>query len=91
MRKILIVGLLATFSHISNAQIGTEIIPNNTDTTSVSTKTETKLNKLENDVLALKRDNDSLKKQINQIKSSWPNTKRKISVSRVGSKQIVVE
>jgi septal ring factor EnvC (AmiA/AmiB activator) len=94
MKKILIVGFLALYSHLSNAQNASEVTPSGGNTTPVSTKSvseEGRLNKLEKEMQALKRDNDTLKKQVSQLRSSTPKVKRKITVSRMGSKQVILE
>jgi peptidoglycan hydrolase CwlO-like protein len=94
MRKIILAGILAFFSHIAIAQKVAEGTGSNTDTTPTATKpsnTEEKLNKLENEMQTLKRDNETLKKQVGQLRSPSLNVKKKISVSRVGSKQVIVE
>lgn len=94
MKKIVTIVLLATYSHISSAQSSDEIVSSNVDTTPIATKTvspEQRLNKHEQEIQTLKRDNEVLKKQVNQLKSSLPNTKRKFTVSRTGSKQVIAE
>jgi hypothetical protein len=94
MKKILILGLLAFYSHVSTAQSAEEIVSPNNDTTAPATKPtslEERLNKQEIEIQALKKDNAILKDQIKQMKPSFLNAKRKTSVSRVGSKQVVVE
>lgn len=94
MKKILIIGFLALYSHISNAQNASEVNPSGGDTTPILTKTipaEGRLDKLEKEIQAVKRDNENLKKQVHHLRSSVPNVKRKITVSRVGSKQVIAE
>ena len=92
MKKILIIGLLACYTHISSAQGTKEIVSSNIDTTTVDNKTssvEDRLNKQDQEIQALKKDNETLKKQMKQLNPT--NAKRRIVVSRVGSKQIVTE
>ncbi|MCW3107598.1 MAG: hypothetical protein JWQ09_2104 [Segetibacter sp.] len=94
MKKILIVVLLAAYSHISSAQSSEEIVSSNIDTAPVATKIvslEERMNKQEQEIQVLKRDNETLKKQMSQLRRSLPNAKRKFSVSRVGSKQVIAE
>ena len=94
MRKLLLLGMLAVYSHVSNAQSASEKVPSITDTTPVANgaaSSETRLNKLEKDVEGLKKENEVLKKQMKQVLPASPNTKRKLTVSRVGSKQVIVE
>jgi len=94
MKKILLAALLAVFSHVTNAQSSEEVVSGNIDTTSYTLKAETldeRLTKQETELKALKKDNQLLKNEVKQMKSSLPNSKRKFAVSRVGSKQIVLE
>jgi len=94
MKKILLAALLAVFSHVTNAQSSEEVVSGNIDTTSYTPKAETldeRLTKQETELKALKKDNQLLKNEVKQMKSSLPNSKRKFAVSRVGSKQIVLE
>ena len=92
MKRIIIVGILAFCSHILNAQtVSGGSTSDTTPNSAKSTTTEAKLNKLENEMQALKKDNETLKKQVGELKSPTLNVKRKVSVSRVGSKQVIVE
>jgi hypothetical protein len=94
MKKILIMGLLAVYSHVSTAQSSEEIVSTNNDTIAAVSKQlsiEERLNKQEIEIEALKKDNALLKNQIKQMKPSILPTKRKITVSRVGSKQLLAD
>lgn len=91
---MILVGTLAFFTHIATAQRVVEGPGLNKDTTpnaNKSVSTDAKLSKLENEMQSLKRDNETLKKQVGQLKSPSINVPRKVSVSRVGSKQVVIE
>jgi small-conductance mechanosensitive channel len=95
MKKIILAALLAVFSHVTNAQSSEEVVSKNidtiVDTTPKAEALDDRLTKQETELKALKKDNELLKNQVKQIKSSLPNSKRKFTVSRAGSKQIVVE
>jgi predicted nucleic acid-binding Zn-ribbon protein len=94
MKRIIIIGVLAMYSHISSAQSSQELVAGNTDTTDLSTKSvtlEDRLNKQEVEIQALKKDNSLLKKQMKQVRSSLPATSRKLTISRTGSKQLVTQ
>lgn len=94
MKRILIIGLLACYTHVTIAQNAEEVASPNIDTATIAASTvsaEERLNKQEQEIEALKKDNQLLKKQINQLKSSLPNVKRRLHVSRVGSKQLITE
>ncbi|WP_147201617.1 hypothetical protein [Segetibacter aerophilus] len=94
MRKLFILGMLVVYSHVTNAQNASENVQTVADSTPVSTNiasSEARLNRLEKDMQSLKKENEILKKQMKQASSAFPNAKRKITVSRVGSKQVIVE
>jgi len=94
MKRIIIIGFLAVYSHISSAQTSQELVPANPDTTGVTTKTvvlEDRLNKQEAEIQALKKDNSLLKKQMQQVRPSLPGASRKFTISRTGSKQLVAQ
>ena len=95
MKKIIILALLAVFTNTSNAQNAAGSAPSTADTTPVGTTNtaspEARLNKLEGAVQTLKRENESLKKQVTQMRTGVFPAKRKVSISRVGSKQVIVE
>jgi septal ring factor EnvC (AmiA/AmiB activator) len=94
MKKILILSFLLSYAHFTNAQNASEIVSPNIDTTTVGVKAgsvEERLNKQEQQFQALKKENEVLKKQVKQIRSSLNYTNRKVTVSRTGSKQIIFE
>ncbi|MCW3081793.1 hypothetical protein [Segetibacter sp.] len=94
MRKLLLLGMLAVYCHVSNAQSASDKVTSVADTTPVLNNiasSDTRLNKLEKDMESLKKENEILKKQMKQVSPASPNTKRKLTVSRVGSKQVIVE
>jgi hypothetical protein len=93
MRKILIMSLLVAYSHLTSAQNAGENVSALNDTTLVGTNTvllEERLNKHEEQLNSLKKENEVLKKQMKQLQTLF-NSNRKVVVSRTGSKQLIVE
>lgn len=92
MKKIFMIACLVAYSHFSNAQNASETV--SFDTTKVENKIDVlqqRLSKQEQEMQAVKKENETLKKQVKMLQSSIGNTPRKVSVSRTGSKQVVIE
>ncbi len=94
MKKLLIICLLVSYAHLTNAQHANEMVSPNIDTTTSGAKVgsvEERLNEQEQQLKVLKKENEVLKKQVKQIRSSLNYSNRKVTVSRTGSKQLIVE
>ncbi|MDB5249501.1 MAG: hypothetical protein JWQ40_3895 [Segetibacter sp.] len=95
MKRLITIVFLSAFTYASNAQSGDAIYTSSNDTAAAnkSKAVEERLNKQEQELLALKKDNESLKKEVKQLKASAVRTggNKKITISRVGSKQVVTE
>ena len=95
MKKLMLLLTIAVYSQVSIAQTD-EIAPlQNIDSviTEKITSLEERLNQYEAELASLKKENAALKKQIETIKTETTRRPiaRKFSVSRKGSKQVVVE
>lgn len=94
MKKVLSLVILAALSHVSGAQSEDAIISLSNDTVvpAKSKSIEERLDKQEQELQALKRDNESLKKEFKQLKSAINiGGKRRVTISRIGSKQVIAE
>ena len=95
MKRLLTIICLSAFTYVSNAQSAEAIVISSNDTVvnNKSRAVEERLNKQEQELQALKKDNDSLKKEVKQLKGSAVRTggNRKITISRIGSKQVITE
>jgi uncharacterized protein YlxW (UPF0749 family) len=93
MRKIMTIAFFAACSTSINAQSIDAVASTTTDTvvSGKSSLIEERLKRLDERVLNLQKENNSLKKEVYQLKTALPNKDRKFSVSRKGSKQVVVE
>jgi peptidoglycan hydrolase CwlO-like protein len=92
MRKIVIVMFFAAFNIGIQAQTTSVMLVPATDSSNRANDTlEERLRKQEATILSLQRENQGLKKEVKHIKASLPITQRKFSISRRGSKQVVVE
>lgn len=94
MKQLIIIALLAFYGDVSKAQHPKETVSTITDSNTAPVKkvtAEERLKQQEQDIRTLKRDNEMHKKELRQLKSSLPIRKRKFTVSRVGSKQVVAE
>jgi len=89
MKKIFITTVIACFSVISFAQPASETEPVIIDTITAKTGSMDRISKLENDVKELKASNELLQKQVAGLKQQLQVKKKKVSVSRTGSKQPV--
>jgi TolA-binding protein len=104
MKKIIVLLCLAAFTHVSNAQNGEatvssvandSVVKENAKSAVDNTKSmslEDRLNKQEQEVQALRKDNETLRTQVRQLKSALNfDGNKKITVSRRGSKQVISE
>jgi cell division protein FtsB len=95
MRKITILIVIAAFSHVSFAQTGETSGMGFNDTLIFKkiTSLEQRITQQEAELQTLKTENGLLKKEISGLKSSTPkrSAPRNYSISRKGSKQVVVE
>lgn len=93
MKRLLIIGLLAVYTHISTAQNAEELVSPKLDTMPAAkpVSIEERLNRQQHEIENLKKDNQALKRQLNAIKFPLPNAKRRVVVLRVGSKQVLIE
>lgn len=94
MKTLLILVCLGFYTLTSNAQKEEAIIIPAKDTiVSDDTKyTEERLIRQEQEMQALKRDNEYLKKEMKQLKSAFNmNGKSRFTISRRGSKQVIAE
>jgi uncharacterized protein (DUF3084 family) len=83
---------LGAFTLVTNAQGADADISTTNDTIAEKSKLlEDKLNKQEQQLQELKMENETLKKEVKQLKSALPVGKRKFTVSRIGSKQLMVQ
>lgn len=87
------IGLLVAYSHLTNAQNEGEVSFSNIDTTPASINAASlneRLDKQDEQLQALKKENEVLKKQMKQIKTLF-NANRRMIVLRTGSKQLITE
>lgn len=89
MKRIFITLTIACFSVLSFAQPAPEADTVINDSVAVKTAGMDRIAKLENDVKELKASNEILQKQIAELKTQLQVKKKKLAVSRTGSKQPV--
>lgn len=87
--------MLAGFSHLSNGQ-EKELIPQGSNDTAKANKVdllEQRLNDQQETLQVMKKENEVLKRQLQQVRNRIFNDRanNRVSVSRRGSKQVVVE
>jgi peptidoglycan hydrolase CwlO-like protein len=89
MKRIFITLTIACFSVLSFAQPAPEADTVINDSVAVKTAGMDRIAKLENDVKELKASNEILQKQIAELRNQLQVKKKKLTVSRTGSKQPV--
>lgn len=94
MKKYILLACIGAFTHVLNAQNTGSIVAsaNDTNVTENVNIAEARLIKQEQEVQALKRDNEAIKKEIKQLKSALSiGSKNKVTISRKGSKQVIID
>lgn len=89
MKRIFITLTIACFSVLSFAQPSPEADTVISDSVVLETAGMDRIAKLENDVKELKASNEILQKQIAELRNQLQVKKKKLTVSRTGSKQPV--
>ena len=94
MKRLFITAVFVACGFIVNAQNAEGFPAPNKDSAPVETKKaslDERLNKQEQEIKTLKSDNQKLKKEVKQLRTAFPLNKRKVTVTRTGSKQVIVE
>lgn len=89
MKRIFITLIIACFSVLCFAQPASEADTVISDSVAFKTGGMDRILKLENDVKELKASNEILQKQIAELRNQLQVKKKKLTVSRTGSKQPV--
>jgi uncharacterized protein YlxW (UPF0749 family) len=91
MKNLLTIVFFAAFSFSLNAQKSDVESAKLNDTASAERSIEERLQKQEEAILSIRKENEVLKKEIKKLKSSFTDGRRKLTVSRKGSKQVIME